>query len=110
MFVAVFIVDDDFKGTMNWEWILDATQMLALTVIIYLFVVYIPLLIHGEEAVSSIEDRLLLWRNILLTGGLLTRAIFSRSSYIRRFVLARVHRGGGFRGFDLDRQSRAGSL
>lgn len=87
LFVAVFIADDDFKGMMNWEWILDATQMLALTVVIYLFVVYIPLLIHGEEAVSSIEDRLLLWRNILLTGGLLTRAIFSRSSYIKRLYL-----------------------
>lgn len=86
MFVAVFIADD-FRDTVNWEWILDATQILVLVLIIYLFVIYVPLLIHDEQAVSPIEDRLLLWRNILLSGGLFTRAIFSRSRYIRRLYL-----------------------
>jgi two-component system, cell cycle sensor histidine kinase and response regulator CckA len=87
MFVAVFIADDDFGDRVNWEWILDATQILALTLIIYLFVVYVPLLLYGEEAVSPVEDRLLLWRNILLSAGLLARAIFSHSGYIRRLYL-----------------------
>jgi PAS domain S-box-containing protein len=87
MFVAVFISDDDFRDTMNWEWILDSTQILALILVIYLFVVYVPLLVYGEHVASPIEDRLLLWRNVLLAAGLLTRAIFSRSSYIRRLYL-----------------------
>jgi two-component system, cell cycle sensor histidine kinase and response regulator CckA len=87
MFVAVFISDDDFRGTINWEWILDATQVLVLILIIYLFLVYVPLLTYGEKVVSPIEDRLLLWRNIFLAVGLLTRAVLSRSSHIRRLYL-----------------------
>jgi len=87
MFVAVFLSDDDLRDTINWEWILDAVQILGLILIIYLFVIYIPLLIYSEQAVSPLGDRLLLWRNIILTAGLLARAIFSRSRTIRRLYL-----------------------
>jgi hypothetical protein len=44
MFVAVILSDEDFRDTINWEWILDATQILGLILIIYLFIVYVPLL------------------------------------------------------------------
>ena len=87
MFVAVFLSDEDFRGAINWEWILDATQILGLILVIYLFVIYIPLLTYGDRAVSPMEDRLLLWRNILLTAGLLARAIFTRSPSVRRLYL-----------------------
>jgi len=87
MFVAVFLSDEDFGERISWEWILDAFQILGLAVIIYLFVVYIPLLHYGEQVVVPVEDRLLLWRNILLAAGLLVRAIFSRSRYIVRLYL-----------------------
>jgi len=87
MFVAVFLSDDDFSDTISWEWILDAVQILGLILIIYLFVVYIPLLIYGDQVLSPIEDRMLLWRNILLTAGLLGRALLSRSSSVRRLYL-----------------------
>ncbi len=96
MFVAVFISDDDFRGKINWEWILDATQILVLILVIYLFVVYVPLLSYGEQVVSPTEDRLLLWRNILLAVGLLARAIFSRSDNIRRLYLPVAVIMGGF--------------
>ena len=68
LFVAVFISDTDFIGAINWEWLLDASQILGLILIIYLFLIYVPLLAYGEKVVSPIEDRLLLWRNILLTA------------------------------------------
>jgi PAS domain S-box-containing protein len=87
MFVAVFLSDEDFRGAINWEWILDATQILGLILIVYLFVIYIPLLTYGEQAVSPVEDRLLLWRNIFLSAGLLTRAILTRSPSVRRLYL-----------------------
>lgn len=87
MFVAVFLSDADFIGTINWEWLLDASQVLGLTLTIYLFIVYIPLLVYGEGVVSPIEDRLLLWRNILLTGGLVARVLSSGSGNVRRLYL-----------------------
>lgn len=87
LFVAVFISDDDFAGGINWEWLLDASQIFGLILIIYLFLIYVPLLAYGDRFVSPIEDRLLLWRNILLTGGLLARGLSSRSSHIRQLYL-----------------------
>jgi len=87
MFVAVFLSDEDFRGAINWEWVLDATQILGLTLVVYLFVIYIPLLTYGEQVVSPVEDRLLPWRNIFLTAGLLTRAILTRSPSVRRLYL-----------------------
>ena len=87
MYVAIFISDQEFGTAINWEGILDAIQILALILFVYLFLVYIPLLYKGEQAVSLLEDRLLLWRNVLLAVGLLARAIFSRSKYIRRLYL-----------------------
>jgi PAS domain S-box-containing protein len=87
MFVAIFISHEELGTAINWEGILDAIQILALILFIYLFAVYIPLLYKGEQAVSLLEDRLLLWRNVLLAVGLLTRAIVSRSGYIRRLYL-----------------------
>src|SRR5271157_112334 len=87
LFVAVFLSDDDFRETINWEWTLDAVQILGLILIIYLFVIYIPLLIHGEKVVSPVEDRLLLWRNILLATGLLARATLAPTRTIRRLYL-----------------------
>jgi len=87
IFVAMFLSDDDFRDTINWEWILDAVQILGLILIIYLFVVYIPMLTYGEKVVSPVQDRLLLWRNILLAAGLLARAIFAPTHTIRRLYL-----------------------
>jgi PAS domain S-box-containing protein len=87
LFVAMFLSDDDFRDTINWEWILDAVQILGLILIIYLFVIYIPLLTYGERVVGPVQDRLLLWRNILLTAGLLTRGIVAPSRTIRRLYL-----------------------
>lgn len=87
MFVAVFLSDADFTATINWEWLLDASQIVGLTLTIYLFTVYIPLLAYGEGVASPIEDRLLLWRNILLTGGLAARALSSGSGNVRRLYL-----------------------
>ena len=87
LFVAVFISDDDFAGGINWEWLLDASQIFGLIFIIYLFLIYIPLVAYGERFVSPIEDRLLLWRNSLLTAGLLARGLSSRATDIRRLYL-----------------------
>jgi two-component system, cell cycle sensor histidine kinase and response regulator CckA len=87
LFVAVFLSDDDLRDTVNWEWILDAVQILGLILIIYLFVIYIPMLTEGAHAVSALGDRLLLWRNILLAAGLLARAIFATSGSVRRLYL-----------------------
>ena len=87
LFAVVFLSDADFVGEINWEWILDASQILGLTLTIYLFIIYIPLLVYGERAVSPTEDRLLLWRNTLLTGGLLVRAASSGSENVRRLYL-----------------------
>jgi len=87
MFVTVFLSEASFGRQIDPEWILDAVQILVLVVIIYIFVVYIPMILHGEEAVRSLEDRLLLWRNILLTAGLLARAVLAPSRSIRRLYL-----------------------
>jgi len=87
LFVAVFVSDDDFAGGINWEWLLDASQIFGLILIIYLFLIYVPLLTYGERFVSPIEDRLLLWRNIVLMAGLLARGLSSRSTDIRRLYL-----------------------
>jgi two-component system cell cycle sensor histidine kinase/response regulator CckA len=87
MFVTIFISDGDLKDTINWEGILDAVQILVLLLIIYLFLIYVPLLTKGEQAVGPLEDQLLLGRNILLAAGLLTRAILSRSRYMRRLYI-----------------------
>ena len=87
LFLAVFVSDDDFAGGINWEWLLDASQIFGLILIIYLFLIYVPLLAYGEPFVSPIEDRLLLWRNIVLTAGPLARGLSSRSSHIRRLYL-----------------------
>lgn len=87
MFVAVFLSDENFRDRISWEWILDASQILGLILTIYLFLIYIPMLHYGDRAVSTLEDRLLLWRNILLSGGLITRAVFSSSRSVRRLYL-----------------------
>jgi PAS domain S-box-containing protein len=87
LFVAVFISNDDFVGGINWEWLLDATQIFGLIFIIYLFLIYVPLVSYGERFVSPIEDRLLLWRNLLLTAGLLIRGLASRPADIQRLYL-----------------------
>ncbi len=87
MFVAIFVSDDNPGITINWEGILDAVQILVLILIIYLFVICVPLLTKGEHAVSPLEDQVLLARNILLAAGLLARAILSRSRYMRRLYL-----------------------
>jgi two-component system cell cycle sensor histidine kinase/response regulator CckA len=87
MFVTVFLSESGLGDRIDPEWILDAVQILVLVVVIYVFVVYIPLVLHGEEAVRLVEDRLLLWRNLLLTAGLLTRALLAPSSFVRRLYL-----------------------
>jgi len=87
MFVTVFLSEGTFGERIDPEWVLDAVQILVLVVIIYIFVVYIPMLLHGEEAVRSLEDRLLLWRNALLASGLLARAFLAPSPSIRRLYL-----------------------
>jgi PAS domain S-box-containing protein len=87
MFLAIFLSDDDFKDGISLEWILDGLQIAGLGIILYLIFVFVPLRMHGEPAVSATEDRLLLWRNIVLTTGLVVRALFSGSRYIRRLYL-----------------------
>lgn len=87
MFFTVFLSDDNFRDTINWEWVLDASQILGLIIIIYLFLIYIPLLYRGDQAVNGLEDRLLLWRNLLLASGLLIRALFARSRSTRNLYL-----------------------
>jgi two-component system, cell cycle sensor histidine kinase and response regulator CckA len=87
MFVTVFLSRDDFRDTLNWEWILDASQILGLVLVVYLFLIYVPLLYYGESAVSPLEDRLLLWRNIVLAAALLARGFLSRSRVVRRLYL-----------------------
>jgi len=87
MFVAVILSDEDFRAKINWEWVLDATQISGLVLIIYLFLIYVPMLTHGENVVSPLQDRLLLWRNILLAVGLLARALFTHSPSVRRLYL-----------------------
>ena len=87
IFVTLFLADENFRDKINWEWILDFSQILGLILIVYLFLVYIPLLYYGEQAVSALEDRLLLWRNILLAAGLLTRGLLSKSVATRRLYL-----------------------
>jgi len=87
MFVAIFVSDDGLKGGINWEGILDAVQILVLILVIYLFVIYIPLLTKGEQVVGPLEDQLLLGRNVLLAVGLFARAFLSRSGYIRRLYI-----------------------
>ena len=87
MFVAVFVSDDNPADAINWEGILDAVQILVLILVVYLFVILVPLLTKGEGAVGPLEDQVLLGRNILLAVGLLTRAVLSRSRYIRRLYV-----------------------
>jgi len=87
MFVAIFLSDENFQDRISWEWALDAAQILGLILAIYLFLIYIPILYYGDWAVSGLEDRLLLWRNILLAAGLLARAALSQSRYTRRLYL-----------------------
>ena len=87
MFVTIFVSDDTFKDSINWEGIVDAVQILFLILVIYLFVIYLPLLTKGEQVVGPLEDQVLLARNILLAAGLFARAILSRSRYMRRLYL-----------------------
>jgi PAS domain S-box-containing protein len=87
MFVVIFTSEPQSSKSLNWEGLLDAIQILSLILFAYLFLVYVPLLYKGEPTVRMMEDELLLWRNVLLAVGLLVRAIFSRSSYIRRLYL-----------------------
>ena len=87
MFVTLFLSAEGSREEISWEWILDASQILGLILVIYLFLIYIPLLYYGEAAVSPLEDRLLLWRNILLAACLLARAGFSRSPSTGRLYL-----------------------
>ena len=87
MFVTVFLSAESFREEISWEWILDASQILGLILVVYLFLIYIPLLYYGEAVVNPLEDRLLLWRNILLAACLLVRALISRSPRVRRLYL-----------------------
>jgi two-component system cell cycle sensor histidine kinase/response regulator CckA len=87
LFVAIFTAGDLEKSAINWEWIVDAIQILILTLIVYLFLVYVPSLIHGESFASLIEDRVLLVRNVLLALGLLARGVVSRLRFVRRLYL-----------------------
>src|SRR5579872_298622 len=87
MFVTVFLSHEDFRESLNWEWILDASQILGLILILYLYLVYIPLLYYGESVMSPVEDQLLLWRNIVLSIALLGRAVFSRFRTVRKLYL-----------------------
>ena len=87
MFVAIFLSDENLGGSISWEWVLDASQILGLILVIYLFLIYIPLLYSGEQSVTALEDRLLLWRNLVLAAGLLARAIFTHSRTVRRLYL-----------------------
>lgn len=84
LFVTVFLSRDDFQDSLNWEWVLDASQILGLILVLYLFLVYVPLLYYGDAAVTTLEDRLLLCRNIVLSGALLARGLFSRSRTVRK--------------------------
>jgi two-component system, cell cycle sensor histidine kinase and response regulator CckA len=84
LFATVFLSREDFQESLNWEWILDASQILGLILVLYLFLVYVPLLYYGDAAVAPLEDRLLLWRNIVLSGALLARVLFSSSRTVRR--------------------------
>jgi PAS domain S-box-containing protein len=96
LFVTIFLSEDNLEDTINWEGILDAVQILALILAIYLFIIYIPWLTKGEQEVGPLEDELLLGRNILLSAGLLLRAIFSRSRYMRRLYTPVAIIMGGF--------------
>jgi two-component system, cell cycle sensor histidine kinase and response regulator CckA len=87
MFVTVFLSSDDFQDSLNWERVIDASQILGLILILYLFLVYVPLLYYGESVVNPLEDRLLLWRNIVLAAALLLRGLVSRSRTVRRLYL-----------------------
>ena len=87
IFVTVFLSRADFQDSLNWEWVLDASQILGLILVFYLFLVYVPLLYYGDAIVSPLEDRLLLGRNVLLSGALLVRALFSRFGSIRKLYL-----------------------
>ena len=87
MFVTIFVSDDRPIGTINWEGILDAVQILVLILIIYLFVICVPMLSQGERVVGPLKDQVILARNILLAAGLLARAILSRSRYMRRLYI-----------------------
>ncbi len=87
LFVAIFTPGDMEQGEIDWEGIVDTVQILVLTLIVYLFIVYIPLLTKGESAASLTEDRLLLVRNVLLVAGLLVRGAISRQKFSRRLYL-----------------------
>ncbi|HVN18746.1 MAG TPA: PAS domain S-box protein [Dongiaceae bacterium] len=87
MFVTVFLSRDDFHDSLNWEWVLDASQILVLILVLYLFLVYVPLLYYGDRVIEPLEDLLLLFRNIVLSASLLLRAFLSRSRLIRRLYL-----------------------
>ena len=87
MLVTVLLSEENFRDKISWEWILDGLQILGLILIIYLFLIYIPLIYHGEQAVNPLEDRLLLWRNIVLAAGLLARGLLSKSDSTRRLYL-----------------------
>ncbi len=87
MFVAIFVSDDNPGDAINWEGILDAVQILVLILIIYLFVICVPLLSKGGQVVGPLEDKVLLGRNIILAAGLLARAILSHSRYMRRLYI-----------------------
>jgi len=87
MFVAVLVSDEGSGDTVSWEWMLDTLQILALVVVIYLFYVFVPSLLYGEQMIGPRADWLFLWRDILLTAGLIARGIFASSRSMRRLCL-----------------------
>ncbi len=87
MFIAIFVSEDGPGNSINWEGILDAVQILVLILVVYLHLIYIPMLANGEEAVGPLKDQVLLGRNVLVSVGLLTRGLLSRSRYMQRLYI-----------------------
>ena len=87
LYVVVFLADDDFLGPINWEWVLDAIHIVGLILVIYLYLVYVPLRDHGVTAVLQVQDSFLVWRDALLAAGLLARGAMTRTRSNRRLYL-----------------------